>query len=127
MGGLPHWAGAFQKLRKKKASKCSYGEVRSFISLTLLMTGSDLIMLDEPTAGVDPEFRHYIWLGVKSACREGASVMISSHYTQEIVDNCTRFYMLAHQQLQAFDNADQLLARYQANSLDEAFIKALAV
>lgn len=53
--------------------------------------------------------------------------MASSHYTQETVDNCTRLYMLAHQQLEAFDNTDQLLARYKVNSLDEAFIKALAV
>ncbi|WP_367597823.1 ATP-binding cassette domain-containing protein [Pseudomonas fulva] len=126
-GWSPVLGRRFSEIAQKKASKCSYGEVRSFISLTLLLTGSDLIMLDEPTAGVDPEFRHYIWLGIKSACREGASVMVSSHYTQEIVDNCTRFYLLAHQQLQAFDNADQLLARYQATSLDEAFMKALAV
>nr|WP_314483026.1 ATP-binding cassette domain-containing protein [uncultured Pseudomonas sp.] len=116
----------FSTIAQKKASKCSYGEVRSFITLTLLLTGSEVIMLDEPTAGVDPEFRHYIWLGIKSACHEGASVLVSSHYTQEIVDNCTRFYMLAHQRLEAFDRADQLLTRYNANSLDEAFIKALA-
>jgi len=85
---------------------------------------SDLIILDEPTAGVDPEFRHFIWLGIKHACSEGASVLVSSHYTQEITASCDRFYMLAHHQLEAFHSADQFLARYQATSLDEAFISA---
>jgi len=114
----------YSDISKKKASTCSYGEIRSFFTLTLLLMGSDLILLDEPTAGVDPEFRHFIWLGIKSACTEGACVLVSSHYTQEIVANCDRFYMLAHQQLKEFDSGDQFLARYHAGSLDEAFINA---
>ncbi|RCL25136.1 ABC transporter [Pseudomonas sp. AFG_SD02_1510_Pfu_092] len=125
---LNAWSPALSKrysdISRKKASTCSYGEIRSFFTLTLLLMGSDLVILDEPTAGVDPEFRHFIWLGIKHACNEGASVLVSSHYTQEIAANCSRFYMLAHHQLEAFHSANQFLARYQAASLDEAFINA---
>lgn len=125
---LRAWSPALSKrysdISKKKASTCSYGEVRSFFTLTLLLMGSDLIILDEPTAGVDPEFRHFIWLGIKHACNEGAGVLVSSHYTQEIAANCDRFYMLAHRQLEAFHNSDQFLTHYRATSLDEAFINA---
>ncbi|MNH04179.1 Lipopolysaccharide export system ATP-binding protein LptB [compost metagenome] len=125
---LNTWSPALSKrysdISKKKASTCSYGEIRSFFTLTLLLMDSDLIILDEPTAGVDPEFRHFIWLGIKHACNEGTSVLVSSHYTQEIAANCGRFYMLAHHQLKAFQSADQFLACYRAASLDEAFINA---
>ncbi|MBC3488454.1 MULTISPECIES: ATP-binding cassette domain-containing protein [unclassified Pseudomonas] len=125
---LAHWSPSLSKryadISEKKAATCSYGEIRSFFTLTLLLMGSDLIILDEPTAGVDPEFRHYIWLGIKHACEEGASVLVSSHYTQEISENCHRFYMLAHHRLEAFDNGDQFLNRHNAATLDEAFINA---
>lgn len=125
---LSEWSPSLSKryaeIYKKKASTCSYGEVRSFVTLTLLLMGSDLIILDEPTAGVDPEFRHHIWLGIKNACKNGASVLISSHYTEEIATNCHRFYMLAHQRLEPFENAHEFLARYHANSYDGAFINA---
>lgn len=125
---LSRWSPSLLKryvdISKKKASTCSYGEVRSFFTLTLLLMDSDLIILDEPTAGVDPEFRHYIWLGINSACKEGASVLVSSHYTEEIVKNCHRFYMLAHQRLRAFDSAEHFLSQHRATNLDEAFINA---
>ena len=114
----------YRAIAHKKAATCSYGEIRSFFTLTLLLIGSDLIMLDEPTAGVDPEFRHFIWLGIKKACAEGACVLVSSHYTEEIAANCNRFYMLAHQHLEAFTSGDQFLARYGANSLTDAFLNA---
>lgn len=125
---LSRWSPSLLKryadISKKKASTCSYGEIRSFFTLTLLLMDSDLIILDEPTAGVDPEFRHYIWLGISSACKEGASVLVSSHYTEEIVKNCHRFYMLAHQRLQTFDSAEHFLSQHRATCLDEAFINA---
>lgn len=116
----------YSEISRKRAAVCSYGEIRAFFTLTLLLMGSDLVVLDEPTAGVDPEFRHYIWLGIQKACEEGASVIVSSHYTEEITSNCNRFYMLAHRRLEAFDDADQFLARYRADSLDEAFVNASA-
>ena len=114
----------YANLSEKKASTCSYGEIRSFITLTLLLMGGDLIILDEPTAGIDPEFRHYIWLGIKNACADGASVLVSSHHTEEIVTNCHRFYMLAHQRIEPFGNGEAFLTRYSAKSYDEAFINA---
>ncbi|MGS7254050.1 ATP-binding cassette domain-containing protein [Pseudomonas sp. SK] len=114
----------YAEISRKKASTCSYGEIRSYFTLTLLLMDSDLIILDEPTAGVDPEFRHYIWLGISSACKDGASVLVSSHYTQEVVDCCDRFYMLARGQLDAFASGEQFLAAHQATTLDEAFINA---
>jgi len=125
---LTHWSPSLSKrytdISQKKASTCSYGEIRSFFTLTLLLQDSDLIILDEPTAGVDPEFRHFIWVGIHNACREGACVLVSSHYTEEITANCHRFYMLANRRLEAFNSGEEFMARHRARSLDEAFINA---
>jgi len=123
---LNQWSPSLSKryadISPKKASTCSYGEIRSFFALTLLLLNNDLIILDEPTAGLDPEFRHYIWLGINHACLEGASVLISSHYTEEITTNCHRFYMLANRQVEAFSSGEAFMARHRATSLDEAFV-----
>ncbi|MEN5301480.1 ATP-binding cassette domain-containing protein [Pseudomonas sp. TWI628] len=125
---LERWSPSLYKryslISQKKVARCSYGEIRSYFTLTLLLLESDLIILDEPTAGVDAEFRHYIWLAINSARQEGASVLVSSHYTEEIAANCDRFYMLANQRLEAFDSGGEFMSRYNASSLDEAFIKA---
>lgn len=114
----------YNSISQKKVAHCSYGEVRSFFTLTLLLLQSELIILDEPTAGVDAEFRHFIWLAIHSARQEGASVLVSSHYTEEIAANCDRFYLLANRQLKSFASGAQFMALYDASSLDEAFIKA---
>lgn len=120
----PSLSKRYAEIAKKKAAHCSYGEIRSYFTLTLLLLNSDLIILDEPTAGVDPEFRYYIWLGINSACQEGASFLISSHHTEEITSNCHRFYMLANKRLESFKSGEQFMARHNAKSLDEAFINA---
>lgn len=114
----------YNSISKKKAAHCSYGEIRSYFTLTLLLLRSELIILDEPTAGVDAEFRHFKWLAIKAARKEGASVLVSSHYTEEIAANCDRFYMLANQQLKGFRSGEEFMSVYHAASLDEAFIKA---
>ncbi|MQG96184.1 ATP-binding cassette domain-containing protein [Pseudomonas sp. MN1F] len=128
MARLAKWSPSLYKrytsISQKKVARCSYGEIRSYFTLTLLLLESDLIILDEPTAGVDAEFRYYIWLAINSARQEGASVLVSSHYTEEIAANCDRFYMLANQRLEAFDSGGEFMSRYNASSLDEAFIKA---
>jgi ABC-2 type transport system ATP-binding protein len=120
----PSLSKRYAEVAQKKAAHCSYGEIRSYFTLTLLLLNSDLIILDEPTAGVDPEFRYYIWLGINRACQEGASLLISSHYTEEVTSNCHRFYMLANKRLEGFESREQFMARHSAKSLDEAFINA---
>ena len=53
-----------------------------------------------------------------------AASLVSSHHTEEIVTNCHRFYMLAHQRIEPFGNGEAFLTRYSAKSYDEAFINA---
>ncbi|MCU0126572.1 ATP-binding cassette domain-containing protein [Pseudomonas vlassakiae] len=128
MARLARWSPALYKrydsISQKKVARCSYGEIRSYFTLTLLLLRSDLIILDEPTAGVDAEFRHFIWFAINAARKEGASVLVSSHYTEEIAANCDRFYLLANQRLDAFGSGGDFMSRYNASSLDEAFITA---
>lgn len=116
----------YKEIWTKKSSFCSYGEKRWFFTLSLLAVGADLVILDEPTAGVDPEFRHYIWKCLRGAANEGAAILVSSHSIEEVAGNCDSFYMISQQQFKPFKSGEEFMSRYDASTLDEAFIRASA-
>lgn len=120
----PEIVGRYNELLKKKSAICSYGEKRWFFALLALTNGSDLVILDEPTAGVDPEFRHYIWKCIKGFSMDGGAVLVSSHNTEEIIQNCTCFYMISNKKLKKYMSKDSFLSAYHTKTLDEAFIAA---
>lgn len=106
----------------KKSSICSYGEKRWFFTLTLLALDADFIILDEPTAGVDPEFRYYIWQCLTHAAAEGTAILVSSHNIEEVAEYCDKFYMITQKKFRPFSSGDEFKACYRARTLDEAFI-----
>ncbi|SDG62290.1 ATP-binding cassette domain-containing protein [Pseudomonas abietaniphila] len=115
----------YSRLLKKKASLCSYGEKRWFFTLTLLALEPDILILDEPTAGVDPENRYYIWNALRSAASKGTAVIVSSHDTSEIAQYCHQFYMISQFKLVRFESGEEYMKSYNAQSLDQAFIRAV--
>lgn len=83
-------------------------------------------MLDEPTAGVDPEFRFYIWQCLRSAAKEGAAILVSSHHVDEISENCQGFYMISQHTFIHVEHGEAFKHHFQATTLDQAFINAAA-
>lgn len=126
LGKLKAWCpeiiDRYTAIWSKKSSICSYGEKRWFFTLTLLALNADLVILDEPSAGVDAEFRHYIWKCLRGAAREGVAILVSSHNIEEIAANCDRFYMITDRTFKSFESGEEFKKHYDAISLDEAFI-----
>lgn len=120
----PGIAERYCEMWNKKSSLCSYGEKRWFFTLSLLCADADLVILDEPTAGVDPEFRYHIWKCLEGAAAEGIAILVSSHNVDEIVSHCGDFYMLSQRQFHRFTEAQGFMNSYGASSLEEAFIHA---
>ncbi|EPC03226.1 hypothetical protein L861_23235 [Litchfieldella anticariensis FP35 = DSM 16096] len=120
----PEVSNRFSEIWSKKSAICSYGEKRWFFTLTLLASESDLIILDEPTAGVDPEFRHYIWKCLSAAAKEGRAILVSSHNVNEVADNCDVFYMIYGHRFNIFNSSEEFMSCHEADSLDRAFINA---
>ncbi len=114
----------YKALWNKKSTLCSYGEKRWFFTLTLLALSADLVILDEPSAGVDPEFRHYIWKCLMGAAREGVAILVSSHNIEEVSAHCDRFYMISECTFKPFQSGAEFISHYETDSLDEAFIRA---
>lgn len=123
----PSIVGRYCEIWNKKSSLCSYGEKRWFFTLSLLSADADLVILDEPTAGVDPEFRFHIWKCLEGAAAEGVAVLVSSHNVDEIVAHCDDFYMLSQRRFNRFTDGQGFMTAYAASSLDEAFINAASL
>ena len=112
----------FTEMLKKRPNHCSYGEIRFFFTLSLISFSKDLLILDEPTAGVDPECCHYIWAFLKRARENGTTVVVSSHNIQEICEHCDSFNLIHQRRFSTFNNAQEFIAKFGGRTLDDAFI-----
>jgi len=74
-----------------------------------LMHRPRLLMLDEPTTGVDPQSRNHIFEGVRRLNAEGTTVVYTSHYMEEVQALCKRIGIMDHGQLIACDTLPSLL------------------
>ena len=124
--GSPRILKRYNEIWNKKSSLCSYGEKRWFFTVSLLSITADFYILDEPTAGVDPEFRFYIWQCLRGAAQEGAAILVSSHNVDEISENCQGFYMISQYKFIHFEQGEAFKHYFQATTLDQAFINAAA-
>lgn len=76
--------------RKKKVRALSGGMKRRMLMVKALIHSPKLILLDEPTAGVDMDFRFAIWDFVTALKKEGASILFTTHYLEEAEKLCDR-------------------------------------
>ena len=71
-----------------------------------------VIVLDEPTAGVDVELRQNLWTFIRKLNRDGHTIILTTHYLEEAEALCTRIAMLKTGKLVALDTKQNLLSRF---------------
>jgi ABC-2 type transport system ATP-binding protein len=82
-----------------------------------LMHDPPLVLLDEPTAGVDPQSRSAIFEIVRSLRERGRTVVYTTHYMEEAQRLCDRVGIIDHGKLLALDTVDGLISRYGGDSV----------
>lgn len=110
----------------KRVSGYSGGMMRR-LSLAIALLGSPkLLILDEPTVGIDPALRKKIWRELKSIRNEGRSILITTHVMDE-AELCDRVALLLEGKVMAFDQPDVLKMQYKVDSIEDVFLKAEGV
>lgn len=89
-----------------------------------LMHAPKLLLLDEPTAGVDPRARREFWDQIQRLAASGVTVLVSTHYMDE-AERCTRLGYIAFGELLAEGTAGELLAKFAVPTLEDVFIKVM--
>jgi ABC-2 type transport system ATP-binding protein len=90
----------------------SGGMKRRLLVAQALVHKPPVIVLDEPTAGVDVELRQTLWDFVRRLNREGHTIVLTTHYLEEAQALCGRIAMLKGGQIVALDTTRALLARF---------------
>jgi ABC-2 type transport system ATP-binding protein len=76
-----------------------------------------VIVLDEPTAGVDVELRHTLWEFIKRLNKEGHTIILTTHYLEEAEELCSRVALLKQGEVIALDTTKNLLASIPGKNL----------
>ncbi len=82
-----------------------------------LVTLTPVIVLDEPTAGVDVELRQRLWAFIKELNKEGHTIILTTHYLEEAETLCNRVGMMRSGKLVALDTTKNLLKKFAAKNL----------
>ncbi len=83
-----------QKLARRKVSKCSGGEQQRLKFALSLLTDPQLLVLDEPTTGMDPVARRDFWSTMRSQADQGRTILFATHYLEEAQDFAQRVVLI---------------------------------
>ena len=97
--------------------KLSGGLKRRFMIAKALIHKPQLLILDEPTAGVDVELRHTLWDFVREINRQGTTILLTTHYLEEAEQMCDRIAIMHHGRLIAMQATATLLKELGTRSI----------
>ena len=96
---------------KRLAGRLSGGMKQKLGLACTLVRSPELLLLDEPTVGVDPQSRSHMMDTVRNVSAEGVAVIYASHYMEEVQAICERVAIIDHGQMLACDSLSTLLNR----------------
>ena len=90
----------------------SGGMKRRLTLARALINDPELLMLDEPTTGLDPQARHLIWDGLRQLLTQGKTILLTTHFMDEAERLCTRLAVIDHGRMIASDSPRALIAAH---------------
>jgi len=108
---------------KRRVSKYSGGMKRRVSIAMALVTDPKVILLDEPTVGMDPQARRAVWDFIVELRDGGKTIMLTTHYMEEAEELCDEVGVLDHGKLIELGSPGDLKTKYQARDLEDVFIR----
>ena len=107
----------------RRVGKYSGGMKRRVSIAMALVQDPRIVLLDEPTVGMDPQSRRAVWDFVMELRDEGKTVVITTHYMEEAEELCDRVGIIDHGRLIELGAPAELKAKYGAKNLEDVFIQ----
>ncbi|MEE0691671.1 MAG: ABC transporter ATP-binding protein [Lachnospiraceae bacterium] len=105
--------------RKRSVRKLSGGMKRKLMVCRALLTDPEILLLDEPTAGMDPISRRQMWNLLRQLNERGLTIMLTTHYIEEAQSLCGRVALMDKGKLQEVNTPDVLIQKLGAYAVDE--------
>ena len=113
---------AFARLDDRRGSRVdplSGGMKRRLVIARSLINRPDLVLLDEPTTGLDPQARHLLWERLYRLKRDGVTLVITTHYMDEAEQLCDRLVIMDEGRIVAEGSPRQLIERHSTREVVE--------
>jgi lipooligosaccharide transport system ATP-binding protein len=110
---------ALRNKRDAKVMELSGGLARRLQLARSLVSRPRLLILDEPTTGLDPQSRHQVWDRLLELKKRGLTLLLTTHYMDEAESLCDRLVIMDHGSIIAQGNPRQLIRKHSAESVIE--------
>ncbi len=104
-----------------KPAELSGGMKRRLSLARALINNPDLLLLDEPTTGLDPQARHLMWERLSQLVKNGKSILLTTHFMDEAERLCHRIIVLDHGKIIATGTPHELLCEHLEPEVIEVF------
>jgi len=110
----------------QKANVLSGGYKQRFMIARALMHNPQLVILDEPTVGLDPHIRRQLWQQIRELKQLGVTVILTTHYLDEAEQLSDRVCVLDDGLIKLIDTPDKLKADFKMKNLEDVFIALMS-
>jgi ABC-2 type transport system ATP-binding protein len=108
---------------KRRVSKYSGGMKRRVSIAMALVTDPKVVLLDEPTVGMDPQARRAVWDFILELRDRGKTILLTTHYMEEAEELCDKVGIIDHGRLIDLGSPGDLKAAHGARDLEDVFIQ----
>ena len=105
-----------------KIDTLSGGMKRRLLVARALINEPDIVVLDEPTTGLDPQARLAVWRAMEELKDRGVSLLLTTHYMEEAARLCDRLVIMDLGRIVAEGEPVELIREHQAENLEEVFL-----
>ena len=109
-----------------RAPRLSGGMKRRLTLARALLHDPKLVILDEPTAGVDVELRHDLWRYIRRLHDGGTAIVLTTHYIEEAEALCEDVALISGGEIAARDTPERLKQRFGGNSLEDVYLRTVS-
>jgi lipooligosaccharide transport system ATP-binding protein len=112
---------ALEDKREWLVPRLSGGMKRRLLVARALMNEPDVLILDEPTTGLDPQARHLVWEKLRQLKREGVTLLLTTHYMDEAAQLCDRLVIMHEGRILVQGSPREVVAKETSPEVIEVF------
>ena len=110
---------ALEQRQNARVTELSGGMVRRLVIARALINQPELLILDEPTTGLDPQSRHQLWEKLESLKAQGITILLTTHYMDEAARLCDQIVIMDQGKILAQGSPQSLISEYTGSNIIE--------